>query len=98
MPEPRYCSACEKPHDIGVPCAFCGILWKCENCGAKVPVAVPLSCAKCGYSRPMSAKERAALIHPPTMWYCPALRDGKVCNRKLRGGPRDKKRAWKVKN
>jgi len=46
----------------------------------------------------MTRAERRKTIHPPGLAFCPGLRERKVCGRKLRGGPRDKRRSLRLKS
>lgn len=100
----RYCSACEGDHLInGQPCSFCW-MFGCPRCGIAQPVADPFRCSTvtlgkpCGYSKRLTRAQRKAWSHPEDLAVCPRIRDGRVCGRKLRRGPRDKRRANGTKN
>ena len=87
------------PHALGWPITLNDRTYRvCSKCGARSPVSNPLLCQACRFSRRMTRPERRATIHPETMWSCPRILQGRVCGRKLRGGPRDKKRSWGTKS
>jgi hypothetical protein len=80
-----------------VPCTIC-FVWKCNGCGALNPVGLGwLKCHTCGKLKKLTKRELEAVVHKPTLVYCPRLREGRICNRKLRAGPRDKVRHDRLK-
>lgn len=88
---PKFDSKCNKFHPIGTaPCPVC-FGWSCGQCGASNEVSAILRCRRCGYSRPMTKKELKLTVHLPSVKYC------RACGRKLRNGPRDKRRSMRLK-
>lgn len=87
----RLCSGCQEKHPVdGRPCLKCFPVWRCPKCN-KVNRSTRFSCAECHFKFIPDRKTLKKMVHPETMWNCPK------CGRKLRAGPRDKRRSMKLK-
>lgn len=68
------------------------------------PVADPFICSTmilgkpCGFAIKLSAAQLRAWSHDKDYWVCTRLRLGTRCGRKLRAGPRDKRRSRGLKS
>lgn len=100
----RYCSACETDHRVkNGPCDSCFLL-RCPLCGVWQPVTDPFICSTvvlgkpCEFAIKLSEAELRAYSHDENYWVCTRMRDGKKCGRKLRAGPRDKRRSIGLKS
>lgn len=78
------------------PCDKCYLI-QCLVCGVFSRAHDPFRCRVkgCDTVRELTTLERAYVVHPVDMMYCPRP----TCNRrKLRGGPRDKRRNLGLKS
>jgi len=87
----RFCSSCLIWHRVaGGPCEFCYRI-VCPKCGVPNPAANPFICSNCHNVVHYAVAAMAEMTHPEDMTNC------NRCGRKLRKGPRDKRRSMGLK-